>query len=114
MYNTGMKFKGELDGIVMGALQSGPAHGYEIAKRVKAISEGELGVGEAKLYPCLHRLEEDGLVTADWVPQIGKPSRKVYTLTAKGQSALAERRQAWEKFSGAVSALLGAKEGNRG
>lgn len=109
-----MKYKGELDGIVLGVLQAGPAHGYEIAKRVKALSEGELGVGEAKLYPCLHRLEEEGLVCADWVPQQGKPSRKVYTLTAKGGTALADKKQAWNRFATAMSALLGAKEESHG
>ncbi|MFI5387901.1 MAG: PadR family transcriptional regulator [Fimbriimonadales bacterium] len=109
-----MRYKGELDGIVLGVLHAGPAHGYEIVKRVRAMSDGILGVGEAKLYPCLHRLEQESLVDAEWVPQEGKPARRVYTLTTKGRAALAEKRGSWEKFSTAVATLLGAKESPNG
>jgi DNA-binding PadR family transcriptional regulator len=104
-----LKYKGELNGIVLGVLQAGPAHGYEVAKRIKTVSEGTLAVGEAKLYPCLHKLEQDGLVAAEWIPQTGKPSRKVYSLTDKGRGALAEKLTAWEQFSGAVTSVLGHK-----
>ncbi|HVT12892.1 MAG TPA: helix-turn-helix transcriptional regulator [Fimbriimonadaceae bacterium] len=109
-----MKYKGELDGIVLGVLQAGPAHGYEIVKRVRAMSEGALAVGEAKLYPCLHKLEQEGFVSAEWIPQRGKPARKVYSLTAEGTGALAEKRKAWEQFSKAIATMLGVKEANRG
>ena len=105
-----MAYKGELDGIVLGVLQSGPAHGYEIVKRVKALSEGVLAVGEAKLYPCLHKLEEDGCVSAEWIPQEGKPARKVYTLTPKGLGTLADMRLAWERFAMGIASVLGVKE----
>jgi len=109
-----MRYKGELDGIVLGVLQAGPAHGYELVKRVKSLSDGVLSVGEAKLYPCLHKLEEQGLVSAEWIPQDGKPARKVYALTAKGSGALSEKRTAWEQFAAGIVAVLGAKESNRG
>ena len=109
-----MAYKGELDGIILGVLQSGPGHGYEIAKRVKALSDGVLAVGEAKLYPCLHKLEQDGCVTAEWILQEGKPARKVYALTPKGTGTLTEKRQAWERFAMGVASVLGAKESNHG
>jgi len=109
-----MTYKGELDGIVLGVLQAGPAHGYEIVKRVKALSDGALAVGEAKLYPCLHKLEENGFISAEWIPQEGKPARKVYTLTPKGIGALTEKRQAWERFATGIASVLGAKESGRG
>jgi DNA-binding PadR family transcriptional regulator len=109
-----MRYKGELDGVVLGVLQTGSAHGYEIAKRIKAIGDGELGVAEAKLYPCLHRLEGEGLIEAEWVPQQGKPARKVYSLTAKGTGMLQEKRMAWQRFASAVSLVLGNEERSRG
>ncbi len=109
-----MAYKGELDGIVLGVLQAGPAHGYEIVKRVKALSDGVLAVGEAKLYPCLHKLEEDGCVTAEWIPREGKPARKVYSLTPKGTGKLVEKKQAWERFALGIASVLGAKESGRG
>ena len=109
-----MTYKGELDGIVLGVLQSGSAHGYEIVKRVKALSDGVLSVGEAKLYPCLHKLEADGCVSAEWVPQEGKPARKVYTLTDKGIGALVEKRSSWDRFANGIASVICAKETNRG
>jgi PadR family transcriptional regulator PadR len=109
-----MNYKGELDGIVLGVLQAGPAHGYEIVKRVKTISEGALSIGEAKMYPCLHKLEELGFVSSEWVPQEGKPARKVYTLTPKGTGKLAEKKQGWELFAAGIAAVLGAKENGNG
>ena len=111
------RYRGELDGLVLGVLQSGPAHGYEIAKRVRMLSEGIMSAGEAKLYACLHRLEGDGLVTAEWIPQEGKPARKVYTLTPKGGGALKAKRAAWRDFAKAVETMLSpraAEEENRG
>ena len=109
-----MKYKGELDGIVLGVLQSGPAHGYEIVKRVKAISDGVLSVGEAKLYPCLHKMEDEGCISSEWFPQEGKPDRKVYTLTEKGIGVLADKRTAWERFAQGIGSVLSPKEVSRG
>ena len=109
-----MTYKGELDGIVLGVLQAGPAHGYEIVKRVKTISEGALEIGEAKLYPCLHKLEELGCVSAEWIPQPGKPARKVYTLTSTGQGSLVEKQKGWERFASGIAAVLTAKENRNG
>jgi DNA-binding PadR family transcriptional regulator len=109
-----MTYRGELDGIVLGVLQAGPAHGYEIVKRVKTISEGALSVGEAKLYPCLHKLEELGCVASEWVPQEGKPARKVYTLTPKGAGVLVDKVHGWQRFAAGVAAVLSAKEKSNG
>ena len=105
-----MKREGELDGIVLGVLQTAPAHGYEIAKRIRLLSSGVLSVGEAKIYPCLHKLEENGCVVAEWVPQEGKPARKVYSLTARGRGLLEEKKASWSEFVTGMSALLGVKE----
>jgi DNA-binding PadR family transcriptional regulator len=105
-----MLYKGELDGVVLGVLQAAPAHGYEIVKRVKLISDGVLQVGEAKLYPCLHKLEAAGYISAEWLPQEGKPDRKVYTLTKTGISVLEQKRQSWQKFAQGIGSVLNAEE----
>ena len=72
-----MSFKSDLEAIVLGSLQGQSLHGYEISKRISTKSEGLLRVGEGQLYPTLHKLEQAGLVTAEWVNQEGKPARKV-------------------------------------
>jgi DNA-binding PadR family transcriptional regulator len=101
-----MSFKTDLEALILGVLQSADAHGYEIAKRIKSISETALSVGEGQLYPALHALERDGFVSATWIPQEGKPDRKVYSLTEAGRGALREKRKAWAAFAESVSAIL--------
>lgn len=112
-----MAFKGDLETLILGTLQVQALHGYEIAKQIKATSKTVLNVAEGQLYPSLHKLEEEGLVTAVWQPQEGKPPRKVYCLTEAGRAELVTKRTAWESFSQGVNAvLLGSfgKEVNRG
>lgn len=101
-----MAFKSDLDALILGVLQEGERHGYEIAKRIRELSDTALAVGEGQLYPALHRLEKDGLVAATWVPQEGKPPRKVYHLTDEGSGALATHVREWQKFSESVNRIL--------
>ena len=101
-----MAFKGDLEALVLGALDDGAAHGYEIARRIKRMSEEALAVGEGLMYPALHALERDGMIVAEWVPQTGKPDRKVYALTDLGRGALVKKRREWLRFSAGVSAVL--------
>ena len=91
---------------MLGALDGSEAHGYEIARRIKSTSEEALAVGEGLLYPALHALERDGYVVAEWVPQEGKPNRKVYRLTEAGRGSLAKKRKEWLRFSAGVAAVL--------
>ena len=101
-----MAFRGDLEALALGALDGGPAHGYEIARRIKATSDEALSVGEGLLYPALHGLEREGYVVAVWVPQEGKPNRKVYRLTDSGRGALAKKRREWQRFATGVAAVL--------
>ncbi|MFI5387204.1 MAG: PadR family transcriptional regulator [Fimbriimonadales bacterium] len=101
-----MGFKTDLETVVLGTLQGKSMHGYEISKRIAAKSEGLLRIGEGQLYPTLHKLEQQGLVTAEWIPQEGKPSRKVYSLTESGLAKLAEKRKGWEQFSQSIGAII--------
>ena len=102
-----MDFKSDLDALVLGVLQQGPAHGYEIAKRIRTRSASVLEAGENRLYPGLRRLEEDGLIVADWEDQENRPPRKVYRLTESGSKVLSGKRQTWMSFAEAVNNVLG-------
>lgn len=102
-----MAFKGDLEALVLGVLQGTAMHGYEISRRIRQLSEAALSVGEGQLYPTLHKLERDGLVAAEWVPQEGKPARKVYHLTEAGATSLAKHQKNWQQFSGGVGRILG-------
>ena len=101
-----MSFKSDLEAIVLGSLQGQSLHGYEISKRISTKSEGLLRVGEGQLYPTLHKLEQAGLVTAEWVNQEGKPARKVYSLTEAGTAHLAEKQKTWAKFARSIGAIM--------
>jgi|SRR5579862_1930637 len=101
-----MAFRSDLDALILGVLQVGKLHGYEITKRINRQGETVLSVKEGQLYPILHRLEHEGLIIAEWIPQEGKPARKVYALTDKGQKALAKKRDEWKRFSSRINNLL--------
>lgn len=101
-----MSFRTDLDAILLACVTQGPAHGYDLVQRIKIVSEDLLTVGEGRLYPALHRLEKAGLIEAEWVPQEGRPDRKVYSITEKGTQALEAKRSAWRRFSESVSRIL--------
>ena len=81
--------------LVLSILARGDSYGYAILREVKEQSGGTLSWSEGMLYPVLHRLEREGLLTARWhVGESGR-RRKVYRLNAKGGRALEQERRAW-------------------
>lgn len=109
MYDAYMAFRGDLETLILGVLQEGDLHGYEIAKRIKRESDSLLSYGEGQMYPALHALEAEGAISAHWETQEGKPARRVYSLTGHGGDALAERRAHWERFRDGVTRMLEPK-----
>lgn len=103
-----MAFKGDLDALILGILKDRTAHGYEISKRISKETDQLVKVGEGQLYPALHRLENHASIEAEWIPQEGKPARKVYKITDKGLKDLASKRAAWEKLANGVQSILGS------
>jgi len=101
-----MAFKKDLATLVLGILQEEGLHGYEIAKRIREKGVNSLEVAEGRLYPALHKLELDGLIQAEWIPQDGRPPRKVYSLTESGRAELSKQRKAWHAFVDSVDSIL--------
>ncbi|MEZ0326317.1 MAG: PadR family transcriptional regulator [Fimbriimonas sp.] len=104
---TSVAFRGDLEALILGALQRSPMHGYELAKHLKDAGSQVLIFGEGQLYPALHKLERDQFIEATWIPQEGRPSRKVYQLTEKGRLELARQQRSWKEFASAVGRVLG-------
>lgn len=98
--------QGTLDLIVMQLLRSEPTNGYDLTLRIQAISRDVLQVNAGSLYPALYRLEERGLIRAEWEETPNGRRAKVYSLTPAGRKQLADQRAAWERFSGALAAIL--------
>jgi PadR family transcriptional regulator, regulatory protein PadR len=101
--------KGHLDAIMLAALAGGPAHGYAIIEEIRRRSDGAFDLPEGTIYPALHRLEQAGLLESVWALSESGRRRRVYSLTANGHASLAERKDRWQRFSGAVEALLSGK-----
>ena len=101
-----MNLKGTLPILILEALAEEPDHGYRIAQRIKERSEGVLNFKEGTLYPALHKLENEGLVTSVEGVEKGRP-RRYYTITETGHAALAKERAEWHQVSRAVTMILG-------
>ena len=91
--------------IVLALLMSGENYGYQILKRVSQVSGGKLDWSEALLYPVLHRLENDGLVTSKWKISDGNRLRKYYRLTTAGKKELLTEKEHWLSVHSALQRL---------
>ncbi len=89
MYICAMKeknqlIKGTLVTIVLKLLQDqNRMYGYEITKKVKELTKGNMEITEGALYPTLHKLEAEGLIFST-IESIGNRPRKYYQLTQSG------------------------------
>ncbi len=98
--------KGTLDLMILKTLSWAPAHGYAIARWIERCTNDTLQVEEGSLYPALHRLEERGLVSAEWGITEHNRRAKFYRLTTAGKKHLRTSHDYWAKFTGAVFKVL--------
>jgi PadR family transcriptional regulator, regulatory protein PadR len=98
--------KGTLDLMILKTLSWAPSHGYGIARWIEQCTEDTLQVEEGSLYPALHRLEERGLITAEWGLTEHNRRAKFYRLTPAGKKQLRTAHQYWSRFAGAVFKVL--------
>jgi PadR family transcriptional regulator PadR len=98
--------QGSLDLLVLKTLSLESLHGWGISKRIRQWSSGVLEVNQGSLYPALYRLEDRGLIASAWGVSPEGRRAKLYRLTEAGRSRLAEEREGWRRFAGAVEAIL--------
>ena len=103
--------QGTLDLLILKVVALGPLHGYAIAQRLQQISRDVVQVQQGSLYPALHRLENRGLLAADWKESDTGREAKYYRLTAKGRTQLGAEEESWRRLTEAVSLILAAREG---
>jgi PadR family transcriptional regulator len=99
--------KGTAELLVLAQLEGRARHGYEIAQRIAARSDGAVSFQAASLYPVFYRLERRGLIAGRWVEKAGQRRRRYYRLTAAGRRILAQRRKGWSAFIRAVQQAAG-------
>jgi len=98
--------QGTLDLLILKTLARGPVHGWGISKRIKELSGDELSVGQGSLYPALHRLEQQGWITASWHDTDLGRRAKFYALSREGRAQLTRELETWKRLSSAVGLLL--------
>src|SRR6202046_1629766 len=94
--------QGTLDVLILKAVAVDPLHGYAIAQRLQQVSRGVVQVPQGSLYPALHRLENRGLLSADWNETETGREAKFYNLTRKGRAQLEKETASWERLTTAV------------
>ena len=100
--------QGTLDLLILKVLALQPLHGWAIAQRIRQISGEVLQVGQSALYPSLHKLEQNGWISAEWAPSENNRRARYYSLTAAGRKTLDQETAQWERLSAAVSQVVRA------
>ena len=103
--------QGTLDVLILKVVALGPVHGYAIAQRLQQVSRDVVQVPQGSLYPALHRLENRGLLTADWRDTETGREAKFYKLTGKGRAQLKTETANWARLSEAIGLILQSAEG---
>ena len=98
--------KGSTTVLILSLLAEQPMYGYQLTKELASRSEGVFDLQEGTLYPALHRMEKDGLLTSYWEVVEEGPSRKYYALTDRGKDTLASKSRAWRGFARALLRVL--------
>jgi PadR family transcriptional regulator, regulatory protein PadR len=103
--------QGTLDLLILKVVALGPIHGYAIAQRLEQVSRGVVQVPQGSLYPALHRLENRGLLVADWKATETGREAKFYRFTREGRKQLETESQSWQRLTEAVGLILNLSEG---
>ena len=101
--------QGTLDLLILKMLALKPMHGWTIGQRLKELSSDVLQVSDGSLYPALHKLEQEGWISAEWKPTENNRRAKFYSLTPIGKKALRKEADDWNRLSAAISYVVGLK-----
>jgi PadR family transcriptional regulator, regulatory protein PadR len=98
--------QGTLDMLILKTILIEPRHGWAIAKRIEQISREELLIQQGSLYPALHRLEQQGWITAEWRKTETGRMAKFYSLTKSGRRQFEKELESWTRLSAAVNLVV--------
>ena len=102
--------QGTLDLLILKILALEPLNGWAIGQRLKQVSGDVLQVSDGSLYPALHKLEQEGWITAEWRPSENNRRAKFYTLTRPGRRQLEREAANWNRLSAAISHVVQLEE----
>jgi transcriptional regulator len=98
--------QGTLDMLILRTLQWGPEHGHGIGQSIRHSSADLLRIERGSLYPALHRLEAQGLISSEWKASELNRRAKYYRLTAAGKKQLAREQSKWNLLVKAIARVM--------
>jgi PadR family transcriptional regulator PadR len=104
--------QGTLDLLLLKILALEPLHGWAVSQRLTQVSSNILQVSDGSLYPALHKLEQEGWITAEWkTSELGRRA-KFYSLTRLGRKELDRQAADWARLSSAITNVVELSESN--
>ena len=100
--------QGTLDMLILKSLVTGEMHGLGLSRRILQITGGTFAVKPGSLFPCLHRMEEEGWLSSFWGDSENNRRAKFYRLTKAGRKQLEAETQRWSRISLAIAQALAA------
>lgn len=98
--------QGTLDLLILKILALEPLHGWAIGQRLRQVSGDVLQVSDGSLYPALHKLENEGWITAEWKATENNRRAKFYALTRPGRRHLEREAANWDRLSAAITGVM--------
>jgi PadR family transcriptional regulator PadR len=98
--------QGTLDMLILRTLQWGPQHGHGVGQAIRHSSADLLQVERGSLYPALHRLEAQGLISSEWKASELNRRAKYYRLTAEGRKHLVAEQSKWKLLVKAITRVM--------
>ena len=102
--------QGTLDLLLLKILALESMNGWSISLRLRQMSGEVLQVSDGSLYPALHKLEQEGWITAEWRASENNRRAKFYSLTRLGRRQLEKETADWDRLSGAITQIVKLKE----
>jgi transcriptional regulator len=98
--------QGTLDLLILTIVRRGPLHGYGIAQRLKALTQGTFQINPGSLFPALYALERDGKLSCEERLSENNRTARYYLLTSQGRKDLEQAEQRWERVTAAITRVL--------
>lgn len=98
--------RGHTDAILLARLMLRESYGYEINKRIRALSDGGFELKEATLYTAFRRLEEQGFIESYWGSEEAGARRRYYRITAAGREEYRRQAAAWAQTRALLDRLI--------
>jgi PadR family transcriptional regulator, regulatory protein PadR len=95
--------QGTLNLLILKSLLAGELHGLGISRRIQQITTGTFVVKPGSLFPALHRMEDEGWISAFWGASENNRRAKYYRLTKAGRKQLEAESKRWRRISWAIS-----------